>query len=75
MMSNEINLVSLARLCWKLDDLIWAHNIIYEKYIKNKTNPTCLKKGSHIWYSIGVGWDIYSKSLALEVGNGADINL
>ena len=76
-MSNKnINMINLARLCWKLDnDTMWAAKIIHEKYVNNKDYPTSFKRGSHIWKSIGLGWDLYKNSLAWKIGNGESINL
>ena len=73
---KNINLINLARLCWKLDnDRMWASKIIQEKYVLNKDYPTSFKRGSHIWKSIGLGWDLYKDSLAWKIGNGESINL
>lgn len=62
-------MIGIARLCWRLDnDEFWAGKVIFEKYIKNKHRPTCFKKGSHLWRSIGLGWEDYKSSLAYICG-------
>lgn len=71
-----MNCVSLARLCWKLDNnSLWAANIIKDKYINNNKEPISFKKGSHLWKSIGIWWENYSHSIAWDVGNGSNISL
>lgn len=74
--NKNMNLISLARLCWKLDNgTMWASKIIHEKYVNNKEYPTIFKRRSHIWNNIGIGWDLYKNSIAWKVGNGETINL
>ena len=74
--SRNLNIVSLSRLCWKLENTkTLATQIIHDKYIKGKDQPLTFKKGSHVWKSIGVGWEFYKHSIAWNVGNGESINL
>lgn len=69
-----INAISLAHLCWKLDnDSSCVANILHEKYINNKEFPTNFKKDSRLWKSIKVGWDLYRDSVAWRVGMGSQL--
>lgn len=53
--NNHINLIILARLCWKIENkLNWAANFLFEKYVRKREEPVNFTKGSHIWNSIAV---------------------
>ena len=74
--NKKLNIISLSRLCWKLENTnTLATQIIHDKYVKGKDQPLSFKKGSHVWKSIGVGWEFYKHSIAWNVENGESINL
>lgn len=69
-MSPSLRIVGIWEIKSQLLPISFLTNIFIEK-----SSPTAFSTGSHIWKSIGKGWESYHNRLAWEVDDGSSINL